>query len=105
MGFLAHHPGETLRVSVITVGELAGGYEDHDAPDLGRLLEPYEVVDASRTVARRYGAISRALRSSGTRWVDNDLWIAATAMEAGEPLLTHDSSHFGRIEGLAVREY
>lgn len=103
--YLARHPDATLSVSVITVGELSEGYDRGDAPELRKLLEPYEVLDVSRPVAQRYGAISRALRSSGSRWGDNDLWIAATALEAGEPLLTRDGSHFGRIEGLAVEGY
>lgn len=103
--YLATHPDVTLSVSVITVGELAEGYDRGDAPELRNLLEPYAVMDVSRSVAQRYGAISRALRSSGSPLGDNDLWIAATAVEAGEPLLTRDSSHFSRIEGLAVEGY
>jgi tRNA(fMet)-specific endonuclease VapC len=105
MEFLAHHPEETLRVSVITVGELTEGYEKVDAPEIEQLLAPYEVMDVTRPVARAYAAVSRSLRTSGSRWGDNDLWIAATALEAGEPLLARDSAHFERISGLAVRRY
>ncbi len=32
----------------------------------------------------------------------NDLWIAASALEAGLPLLTRNRRHFGQIDGLTV---
>ena len=75
------------------------------APELELLLSPYEIVEVTRSVARKYASISRDLRSSGSRWGDNDLWIAATAIDAGEPLLTRDGEHFKRIPGLSVHGY
>jgi predicted nucleic acid-binding protein len=103
--FLAHHPEETPRVSVVTVGELTEEYEKVDAPELEQLLAPHEVMDVARPVARANAVVARGLRPSGIRWGDNDLWIAAAALEAGEPLLARDSAHLERISGLAVRRY
>lgn len=105
MAFLADHPSEPLRISAVTFGELAEGYEDAHAPALVELTAPFEIMEITVPVAKKYAAISRALRSSGARWGDNDLWIAATAMEAGETLLTRDADHFGRIAGLSVLGY
>jgi predicted nucleic acid-binding protein len=105
MEFLAGHPAQTMRISVITLGEIAEGYADPEAPGLEELLAPYEIVDITRAVGKRYAAISRVLRSTGSRWGDNDLWIGATALEVGEPLVTRDRDHFSRITGLSVLGY
>ena len=105
MEFLAGHTAEAMRISVITFGELAEGYEDSASPALDELIAPYGIIDISQSVARRYAAISRSVRSSGDRWGDNDLWIGATAIEANEPLVTRDRDHFSRISGLTVLGY
>ncbi len=105
MDFLAHNQAQPMRISVITFGELAEGYEDQAAPGLQELVAPYDIVEITRAVATRYAAVSRVLRSSGSRWGDNDLWIGATALEIGEPLVTRDRDHFSRIAGLTVLGY
>jgi len=105
MEFLARNRDQTMRISVITFGELAEGYEDPAAPGLEELVAPYGIVEITRSIGRRYAAISRVLRSSGSRWGDNDVWIGATALEVGEPLVTRDLDHFRRIAGLTVIGY
>ena len=105
MDFLARNPEQTMRVSVITFGELAEGYEDQSTPGLEELIAPYGIVEITRAIGSRYAAISQVLRSTGSRWGDNDLWIAATALEVGEALVTRDLVHFSRISGLAVLGY
>jgi tRNA(fMet)-specific endonuclease VapC len=105
MEFLGRNDAQTMRISVITFGELAEGYGDPAAPGLEELIAPYGMVEISVSIGRRYAAISRALRSSGSRRGDNDLWIAATALEVGEPLVTRDLEHFRRIAGLTVTGY
>ncbi len=105
MAFLAQNAAEILRVSVVTYGELAEGYEDPQDPALAELVAPYGIIEVSKSIGGRYGVISRALRASGERWGDNDLWIAATALESNEPIVTRDTAHFGRIAGLRVLGY
>lgn len=105
MEFLAPHQAQTMRISVITFGELAEGYEDPSARGLEELIAPYGIVEITQSIGRRYAAISRVLRSSGSRWGDNDLWIGATTLEVGEPLVTRDLDHFSRITGLTVLGY
>ena len=105
MEFLARHHAQPMRISVITFGELAKGYEDLAAPGLEELIAPYGIVEITRSIGRKYAAISSFLRSAGSRWGDNDLWIGATALEVGEPLVTRDLDHFGRISGLTVLGY
>jgi predicted nucleic acid-binding protein len=90
MEFLARNHAQTMRISVITLGELAEGYEDPAAPGLEELVAPYGIIEITRAIGVRYAAISRGLRSSSSRWGDNDLWIGATAIEVAEPLVTRD---------------
>lgn len=63
-----------------------------------------ETLNVSAVTAR-YATRSRTLRTEGIRMGDNDLWIAATAREAVEPLVTRDAGHFRRVPGLDVRTY
>jgi predicted nucleic acid-binding protein len=105
MQFLARNQAQTMRISVITFGELAEGYENPAAPALEEMIGPYGIVDITKPIGVRYAAISRLLRSSGSRWGDNDIWIGATAIELGEPLVTRDLDHFSRIPGLSVLGY
>jgi predicted nucleic acid-binding protein len=105
MDFLARNQGHLMRISVVTFGELAEGYDDQAAPGLEELVAPYGIIEITRAIGSRYAAISRVLRSLESRWGDNDLWIGATALEVGEPLVTRDLEHFSRIGGLAVLGY
>ena len=57
MEFLAGHAAETMRISVITFGELAERYEDPASSALDELIAPYGIIDISQSVARRYAAI------------------------------------------------
>jgi len=53
-------------------------------------------------VAWRAAEVFRELRRSGSMTGENDLWIAATALEAGEVLVTRNVKHFRGIAGLNV---
>lgn len=103
--FLADNPDLPLSISVITYGELAEGFIPESRAAFSDLVRPYEVVPLTDDMAWRFGEISRLLRSEGHRLGDNDLWIAATAIELGAPLVTRDRAHFERITGLTTLTY
>lgn len=46
-----------------------------------------------------------ALRAANTRPGPHDLWIAATAMQLGLPLVTRNTAQFSKIEGLKLESY
>ena len=48
-----------------------------------------------------YGQIKVQLRTKGRPIPENDIWIAATAMQHGLTLVTRDR-HFQEIDGLAL---
>src|SRR2546422_450331 len=54
------------------------------------------------TVAWRAAEIFHDLRKRGVMTGENDLWIAATALEAGGVLVTRNVKHFREVRGLKV---
>lgn len=56
------------------------------------------------SVAEKYADIKCALEDGGTALGENDLWIAATAIDLGAVLVTRDQA-FGKITGLAVEDW
>ena len=96
---------ERPAISVVTVGEFAEGFIERTFDMYAIRLTPYTVIPVDQHIAWQYAQISRQGRTSGTRIGDNDLWIAATALERGYPLLTRNTDHFNRISGLTVTTY
>ena len=103
--FLERNRSVTLKVSVVTVGEFLEGYDPERMAEGRRLFDGLEMLAADQAVATQYAAFSRLLRSQGFRTGDNDIWIAATARDAGEPLVTRDTEYFRRMPGVDVRSY
>lgn len=94
-------------ISTIVLGELDAGFRlgsryDENVSTLAEFLrEPFvRVRDVTPQVGRHYGEILAALRRAGTPLSVNDIWIAATAIEAGAHLVTFDRD-FARIAGLS----
>lgn len=64
------------------------------------LSEPFiGTIHIDGDVARRYGDIHAALRRAGTPIPTNDVWIAASTLDAGSHLVTYDAD-FSRIDTL-----
>lgn len=103
--FLSTHATEPMCVSVVAVMEYCEGFEDKDLWKGQRFLEPFEIVAVSQKAALRASRIRRSLRIKGQLLPDNDILIAACAMEDGQPLVTRDTDHFRRIKGLNIVAY
>lgn len=58
------------------------------------------LLPTARTAAE-YGQIKAALKAAGTPIPENDVWIAAAAVEHSWPLATRDP-HFKQVPGLTV---
>jgi tRNA(fMet)-specific endonuclease VapC len=43
-----------------------------------------------------------SLKAQGTPREDNDIWIAACALQHDLPLMTHNPRHFDHIKGLRL---
>lgn len=103
MTFLHTHHDTALAVSTVSVLEFLEGYEHPGAGE--RLLEAYLRLPVTDSVARRGSRLRRRLRADGQMIGDFDVLIAATALDAGLPLVTANTAHFRRVEGLAVEPY
>jgi tRNA(fMet)-specific endonuclease VapC len=91
---------------VIAVGELIFGAlkSTHQARNLQRIDEFVKnavILPCDTDTSRSYAAIKHELKQSGQPIPDNDLWIAALAIQHDLLLLTHDQ-HFRNIAQLAV---
>lgn len=113
VGRLAALPrAATLYISVVTQGEML--YGAHHAPEARRsrllkairrmLISVADVLPVTRTVAERYGQVKAQLAAQGTPIPANDIWIAATAMEAGIILVT-DDAHFEHVPELRLENW
>jgi tRNA(fMet)-specific endonuclease VapC len=59
------------------------------------------VLGCDAETAARYGEIKAALRTRGTPIPENDIWIAAIAVQHELEVVTRDT-HFDLVDGLAV---
>jgi predicted nucleic acid-binding protein len=98
-------PGESA-VSAVTVAELQAGVlaaQDTDvrARRLATLgaLSDVEVLVVDEAVAASWALLRVHLAESERRLNVNDLWIAATALTHGIPVVTQDDD-FGPVEGV-----
>lgn len=103
--FPTAHPEATLAVSIITVAEFAEGYEPGREAECWEALAPFAVFNLDRATAWLAAQTSRQLRAAGLPIGDNDIWIAATALRRGLPLVSRNREHFGRVAGLRVLTY
>ena len=67
-----------------------------------QLCKPFALLPWTPDVLWQYGEIYRYLKTNGTLIGTNDLWIAATAVVHGMPLITNNPEDFRRIPDLAV---
>ncbi len=100
--------GEVFVPSIV-VGELYFGALKSERANANLLrideFAASSVVFACDTeTARRYGEIKNALRSKGQPLPENDIWIAAIALQHDLILVTRDL-HFDEIDNLKVARW
>jgi tRNA(fMet)-specific endonuclease VapC len=93
-------------ISGFTLGELLFGAIKSTHPDRNRSLiqsakESFILLFADEGTSEIYATVRHALRRKGRPIPENDIWIAALAIQHGLPLLTRDK-HFHEVEGLHV---
>jgi predicted nucleic acid-binding protein len=86
------------RVSVVTLGEYAVGAS---RPEIRRFFRGFQPLALGRELAIFAGRFQSQLPFE---MGENDLWIAATALREGLPLVTRDAA-FSRIPGLRIIAY
>jgi tRNA(fMet)-specific endonuclease VapC len=94
-----------VHVPIIVIGELFyGAFRSSDpAKHINRLqlfLSNCIVLHPDKQTAELYGKIKAALMQKGKPIPENDIWIAATALQSQLPLYKTDK-HFREVDGIA----
>jgi tRNA(fMet)-specific endonuclease VapC len=93
-------------VPSIAVGEMCFGAQKSERAreNLARIDEFASnsvVLGCDTETTRRYGQVKYALRTKGHPIPENDVWIAAIALQHSLTLITRDE-HLSKVEGLRV---
>ena len=99
-------------ISVVTRGEIRfglsrlpeGARRRRLASEAETLLSHLPSIPVNDAIAEQYAMCKRDAERTGTPLADNDLWIAATAVELGAVLVTADSD-FGNLRGLTLVDW
>lgn len=98
----------------IFIPSIALGELHYGARKSGRIQENIErieefitnvtVIDCDADTARQYGEVKNRLRAKGRPLPENDIWIAALAIQYDLVLVTRDA-HFQHVEGLQTVQW
>ncbi|MBD2579475.1 type II toxin-antitoxin system VapC family toxin [Oscillatoria sp. FACHB-1406] len=97
------------RANEVFIPSIALGELHYGARKSGRLQENLErieelvtnstIIECDAETARQYGDVKNRLRLKGRPLPENDVWIAALALQYGLTLVTRDA-HFQEVENL-----
>lgn len=99
---------ENCAVSEITLAEILtgaykGGYDRH-LHEITFLKQHFTTLPISDSL-EKYASLRSSLELAGESLDSFDLLIAATAINHGLTLITHNLRHFTRIQGLRIRDW
>ncbi|HUO87184.1 MAG TPA: type II toxin-antitoxin system VapC family toxin [Thermoanaerobaculia bacterium] len=103
--FLERHTEDRLFLTFTVAGELAAGASLSERGGWEAFLAPFHALPSTLEVCWRYGRAYRHLERNGLLIGTNDLWIAATALAYGMPVVTANLDHFRRVPELEVLRY
>lgn len=101
-------PGEVLLSSTV-VGEMAYGacnseQRERNLAKLSLFTSRFPILPVDVDTAHHYGDVKAGLRRLGRPIPENDIWIAATAVQYGLTLAARDS-HFEHVGGLKLETW
>jgi tRNA(fMet)-specific endonuclease VapC len=110
LGAYAKLNPEMVKMSVISLGEIAFGLSRHKLAAskqarIRALLEDVEALPLASAAAGIYGAIKADLLKRGEPIGGNDFWIAAHALALGATLVTANLREFKRVPGLKLENW
>jgi predicted nucleic acid-binding protein len=101
--FLRAHLDAPLYTSRVCWAEFAEGCAGPADVEAG--LHLFTVVEIDESIAWTASRVARELKTAGRHIGDNDIWIAATALAHGLPLVSRNARHFARVTNLQVVTY
>ena len=95
---------DEVYIPTIAYGELMYGAERSKRTDKNKYLFEefclnYKLVCNDKLIAETYGKVKNNLKNKGINIPENDIWIAATAINRNFELISGDK-HFANIENL-----
>lgn len=97
-----------ILISPVVIGELLSGFkrglnEEKNREQLHEFMNRERVFELSISseTSEFYASILQQLKEQGTPIPTNDIWIAASALENGAPVVTKDG-HFSKIKGIIL---
>ena len=108
--YIAKHANIPKAISIITFGELLYGAKkssqrDRNTSIVYRLAEIFPIVGITRSTIEAFTEVRLALDKKGERIEDFDLLIAATALSLNYTLVTNNTKHYKRIQGLQLENW
>jgi tRNA(fMet)-specific endonuclease VapC len=102
-----HLRGKTLALSFMTVAELyqwalVRQWGERQLARLNAQLAAYVIVPYDKELCWQWATICAERQRLGHPISVQDAWIAATAVQHGCPLVTHNRNDFAHITGLVV---
>jgi len=97
---------ESVFLPIIVIGELYYGAAfstqiEKNTSELKKITGLYQSLSLDEETTIVYGNIKSALRKKGKPIPENDIWIAAIAVQNDLPLVTRDN-HFKEIDELSL---
>ena len=100
---------EKIVIPTVVLGEFKSGVDPLTAGGKRQLevLDAFldslsvDIIPVTEDVSSAYARIFRTLKANGTPIPQNDIWIAACAIDAGATLISSDS-HFAKIPLLDI---
>ncbi len=101
---------ESAHISIVTAGELLfGAYwssrSQQNVAETNRLLDHISILSLTRPIMDRFAQLKVGLLRQGQGLEDPDLQIAATALDSGLTLVTHNTAHYKRIPDLRIEDW
>jgi predicted nucleic acid-binding protein len=69
---------------------------------LDQFITTFPIIPPDRDLCRAWAQVTFACRRAGRPIETADAWIAATAIELGVPLVTHNRSDFAGVPNLNI---
>ena len=96
-------------IPAIVIGELWFGAEKSskklsNQKQIKALIDEVAILPVTEETSKHYGQIKNKLKQKGKPIPENDIWIAALAMEYDILLVTRDQ-HFSNIEGIKIEAW
>ena len=102
-----HLTGKLIIISFMTLAEIRLGMLRADwgvrrITEMEAYLKEFVLYTCDSNLCHIWARVIHSERARGRVITTQDAWVAATAIQNGIPLITHNRKHFDGVAGLAV---